>query len=71
MLDLGRRTADFDERKQIYDDLQRLLMDDLVPMLVTFNYNQYWPAQQYVNGYQVVPSISRIYLREVWKDEQE
>ena len=46
------------------------LMDDLVPMLVTFNYNQYWPAQQYINGYKVIPSISRIYLREVWTEKE-
>lgn len=66
----GRTTADFDERKQIYDDVQRMLADDLVPALVTFNYNQYWPAQQHIHGYKVVPSISRIYLREVWTEAE-
>ena len=70
MLDRGRRTSDFNERKQIYDDIQKLLMDDLVPWLVTFNYNQYWPAQQHIQGYKVMPSISRIYLREVWTEKQ-
>ncbi len=70
LLDEGRTTADFDERKRIYDELQRLLMDDLVPVLVTFNYNQYWPAQQYIHGYKTIPSISRIYLREVWRSEE-
>jgi peptide/nickel transport system substrate-binding protein len=62
----GRTTADHDERVKIYRDLQLKLENDLCPVLTTFEYHQYWPSQQYVMDYKTMPSISRIYMRDIW-----
>jgi hypothetical protein len=36
--------------------------------MVTWLYNQYWPAQQEVMDYKTIPSISRLYMRDIWLD---
>lgn len=69
MLEQGRTTVDLEERKQIYRDIQLKLENDLCPILTTFEYNQYWPAQQFVMDYKTMPSISRIYMREIWLNQ--
>lgn len=69
LLDKGRTTVDLDERKAIYRDAQLLIENDLVPMLTTFEYQQYWPAQQFVMDYKTIPSISRIYMRDIWLNQ--
>ena len=69
LLERGRTTVDLEERKKIYREAQLLLENDLCPILTTFEYNQYWPAQPYVMDYKTIPSISRIYMRDIWLDK--
>lgn len=65
----GRTTPDMEARKEIYDEIQRKLADELVPYLTYYSYNQYLPAQKYVKGFEPIPSLSRVYLREAWLDQ--
>lgn len=69
LLERGRATADPAERKAIYDQVQHKLHEELVPSLIYYSYYQYLPAQTYVHGFQTVPSLSRIYLRETWLEK--
>lgn len=69
LLDRGRAETDQAERKKIYDEVQKLLADELVPVLAYYCYYQYLPSQTYVKGYKAIPSLSRIYLRETWLDK--
>jgi len=66
MLEKGRTTVDLAERQAIYRDIQLKLENDLCPILTTFEYHQYWPAQPYVMDYKTIPSISRIDIRDIW-----
>ncbi|MDI3339952.1 MAG: ABC transporter substrate-binding protein [Sphaerobacter sp.] len=69
LLDRGRSETDPAERKKIYAEVQKLVADELVPVLFYYSYYQYLPAQTYVKGYKAIPSLSRIYLRETWLDK--
>lgn len=68
LLDRGRTTVDLAERQAIYKELQIKLENDVTPAMVTWLYNQYWPAQQEVMDYKTIPSISRLYMRDIWLD---
>lgn len=67
LLDQGRQTLDQDERKQIYDQIQQILIDDLpyIVMFTTTNVNAWQP---YVEGYVTRPD-SRIIFKETWLDQ--
>lgn len=65
----GRRVTDPAERKRIYDEAQRLVVDELVPSLSYYIYYQYLPAQEWVKGFKPIPTLSRIYMREIWLDK--
>ncbi len=65
----GRQTPDIEKRKEIYDEIQRKLADELAPYLTYYSYNQYLPAQTYVKGFKTIPSLSRVYIRETWLDK--
>jgi peptide/nickel transport system substrate-binding protein len=66
LIEQGRTTIDPDERQEIYDELQRRLADEWVPMLTYFVYFQNFPVQERVQNWKMIPSISYKGLREVW-----
>jgi peptide/nickel transport system substrate-binding protein len=66
LIERGRTTVDEDERMEIYAELQRRLADEWVPKLTYFVYYQYFPVQERVNGWSMIPSISYRGLRNVW-----
>jgi peptide/nickel transport system substrate-binding protein len=67
LLDQGRQELDQDARKQIYEQIQQILLDDLpyIFLFTTANVNAWQP---YVNGYAVRPD-SAIVFKGVWLDK--
>lgn len=67
LLDRGRTSLDDEERKQVYDEIQQILIDDLpyIFLFTTANVNAWQP---YVQGYAVRPD-SAVIFKDVWLDK--
>jgi len=61
----GVATTKIDDRKKIYQDLQKLLLADL-PWVNLYIANQFEAMKTYVRGYTHIPTGSNIALRETW-----
>lgn len=64
----GVATTNRDERKKIYQDLQKLLLQDL-PWVNLYIANQYEAMKSYVKGYTHIPTGTNIELRNTWLDK--
>ena len=67
LLDQGRQTLDQEERKQIYDQIQQILIDDL-PYIVTFTTTNVDAWQPYLQGYTTRPD-SAVIFKNTWLDQ--
>ncbi|KAF2957854.1 ABC transporter substrate-binding protein [Thermotoga sp. Ku-13t] len=66
LLELGRSTVDTEKRKQIYSELQRLLVKES-PVIFLYCANQFFVADKSVEGFKLLPNESLIFLRETYK----
>ncbi len=66
LLEMGRNTVDSKKRKQIYDELQRILVKDS-PVIFLYCSNQLFVSNSSVEGFKLLPNESLIFLRETWK----
>jgi ABC-type transport system substrate-binding protein len=64
----GVATTDQAKRKQIYQQLQQLLLDDL-PWVNLYIANQFEAMKTYVKGYTHIPTGTNYTLRDVWLDK--
>jgi peptide/nickel transport system substrate-binding protein len=64
----GVATTDQAKRKQIYQQLQQLLLDD-VPWINLYIANQFEAMKTYVKGYTHIPTGSNYTLKDVWLDK--
>jgi peptide/nickel transport system substrate-binding protein len=65
----GVATTDQEERAAIYDEIQRILLEDL-PWINLFIAEQYEAMKNYVKGYVHIPTGSNRSLKSVWIAEQ-
>lgn len=65
LLEQGRRTQDRDERKKIYDEVQRMIATE-VPVVSLYVNDQISAWRSRVRGYQVHPTATTLWLRETW-----
>jgi peptide/nickel transport system substrate-binding protein len=63
----GVATTDQAKRKQIYQQLQQLLLDD-VPWVNLYIANQFEAMKTYVKGYTHIPTGTNYTLKDVWLD---
>ncbi len=66
LLELGRNTVEVDKRKEIYDELQRILVKDS-PVIFLYCSNQIFVSDSSIEGFKLLPNESLIFLRETWK----
>ncbi|MDI6863537.1 MAG: ABC transporter substrate-binding protein [Pseudothermotoga sp.] len=66
LLELGRSTVDTTKRKEIYDELQRLLVKES-PIIFLYSANQIFVSNASVEGFKLLPNESLIFLRETYK----
>ncbi|MEN3008150.1 ABC transporter substrate-binding protein [Pseudothermotoga sp.] len=66
LLELGRSTVDVQKRKQIYDELQKLLVKES-PVIFLYCQNQFFVADKSVEGFKLLPNEGLIFLRETYK----
>jgi peptide/nickel transport system substrate-binding protein len=64
----GTATTDQAKRKQIYQQLQQLLLDD-VPWVNLYIANQFEAMKTYVKGYTHIPTGTNYTLKDVWLDK--
>ena len=64
----GVATTDQEKRKQIYQQLQQLLLDD-VPWVNLYIANQFEAMKTYVKGYTHIPTGSNYTLKDAWLDK--
>ncbi len=64
----GVATTDQAKRKQIYQQLQQLLLDD-VPWVNLYIANQFEAMKTYVKGYTHIPTGTNYTLKDVWLDK--
>ena len=64
----GVATTDQTKRKQIYQQLQQLLLDD-VPWVNLYIANQFEAMKTYVKGYTHIPTGTNYTLKDVWLDK--
>jgi peptide/nickel transport system substrate-binding protein len=64
----GVATTDREQRKKIYQDLQKLLLQDL-PWVNLYIANQFEAMKTYVKGYTHIPTGTNIELRNTWLDK--
>jgi peptide/nickel transport system substrate-binding protein len=64
----GVATTDQAARKQIYQQLQQLLLDD-VPWINLYIANQFEAMKTYVKGYTHIPTGTNYTLKDVWLDK--
>ncbi len=64
----GTATTDQTKRKQIYQQLQQLLLDD-VPWVNLYIANQFEAMKTYVKGYTHIPTGTNYTLKDVWLDK--
>ncbi|HLZ30232.1 MAG TPA: ABC transporter substrate-binding protein [Chloroflexota bacterium] len=64
----GVATTDQAKRKQIYQQLQQLLLDD-VPWINLYIANQFEAMKTYVKGYTHIPTGTNYTLKDVWLDK--
>lgn len=65
LLDQGRATTDSAQRKQIYDQIQKMLVD-AAPWVWLYNGFEYRVMQPYVMNYTSLANGATYYLRDVW-----
>ncbi|MBV9171945.1 MAG: peptide ABC transporter substrate-binding protein [Chloroflexi bacterium] len=64
----GTATTDAAKRKEIYQQLQQLLLDD-VPWVNLYIANQFEAMKTYVKGYTHIPTGTNYTLKDVWLDK--
>ena len=64
----GVSTTDQAKRKQIYQQLQQVLLDD-VPWVNLYIAQQFEAMKTYVKGYTHIPTGSNYTLKDVWLDK--
>ncbi|HYW89334.1 MAG TPA: ABC transporter substrate-binding protein [Chloroflexota bacterium] len=64
----GTATTDQAKRKQIYQQLQQLLLDE-VPWVNLYIANQFEAMKTYVKGYTHIPTGTNYTLKDVWLDK--
>jgi peptide/nickel transport system substrate-binding protein len=64
----GRQTPDGDKRTQIYQDVQKTLVDR-VPYLWLYTLDNYWVHQPFVKGFRADPAGRWIAAKSVWLDK--
>jgi ABC-type transport system substrate-binding protein len=65
---VGRQTPDGDKRTQIYQDVQKTLVDR-VPYLWLYTLDNYWVHQPFVKGFRADPAGRWIAAKSVWLDK--
>jgi peptide/nickel transport system substrate-binding protein len=68
LLDQGKAVTDPEERKAIYAEAQKRLVE-AAPWIWTYVGYEYRPMQDYVKGFTPMSDGSYIYLRDVWLDK--
>jgi peptide/nickel transport system substrate-binding protein len=68
LLEQGQAITDPQERKAVYDEAQKMLVE-AAPWVWTYVGYEYQPMQSYVNGFTSLSDGSIIYLRDVWLDK--
>ncbi len=67
LLEEGRRVSDQSQRKEIYQEAQKLIAED-APMVFLYVNPQASALQDYVKGFDVNPTVTTISLSETWLD---
>ena len=67
LLEKGRKTMDQEERKQIYTEAQKLIVED-APMVFLYANPQTSALVEGVQGFDVNPTVSTISLEDTWLD---
>jgi peptide/nickel transport system substrate-binding protein len=67
LLDRGRVIVDYDRRKTIYDEVQRLIMER-APVIPLYSPHDTWAMRGNVRGYRQVSTAQYYYLEETWVD---
>jgi peptide/nickel transport system substrate-binding protein len=62
LLQKGRTTTDYAERKEIYDEIQEILVEDS-PILFLYSPNNLYASQNTVKGFETMSNESLINLR--------
>ena len=68
LIDQGMAATDTAERAEIYQEIQRILLEDL-PWINLFVANQYEAMKDYVKGYVHIATGSNIALKQTWLDQ--
>ena len=68
LIDQGVAATDIAERTEIYQEIQRILLEDL-PWINLFVANQYEAMKTYVKGYVHIATGSNIALKQTWLDQ--
>jgi peptide/nickel transport system substrate-binding protein len=68
LLAQGQSITDPAERKKIYDEIQKLLVE-AAPWVWLYVGNEYRAMQPYVQNYTSLSNGQTIYLRETWLDK--
>ena len=67
LIDQGIAVTDQAQRAEIYQEIQRILLEDL-PWINLFVANQYEAMKTYVKGYEHIPTGSNLAFRKTWLD---
>lgn len=68
LLEKGRTTTDYEERKEVYDEIQEILVDES-PILFLYSPNNLYASQSSVKGFKTMSNESLINLRFVSMEE--
>lgn len=68
LLDNGRITVEKADRKNIYDELQKILVEES-PIIFLYSPNVLFASQKTVKDFRVLSNESLIFLRETWLDD--
>jgi len=66
LLDRGRSEADIHSRRDIYNDLQKILVEES-PIIFIYSPNTIFATNNSVDGFKSLANESLIFLRETWK----
>ncbi len=66
LLDLGRSTVDITKRKEIYDELQRIIVKES-PVIFLYSANQIFVSSASVENFKLLANESLVFLRETYK----
>ena len=69
LLDQSLVTLDQKKRIEIWKELQQIVQDDVAILWTIAGPNRIDIQHDYIKGYEILPSCSRVLLREAWKDK--